>query len=77
MFYYSKLEVARTMTGPCGTNGEVEFRVKCQILHGPDQMMAFVVDRRGTVSVTCCVRSRWDMGTCWRRQRPSDQDTVW
>ena len=35
MFYYVELEVARTMTGPCGTNGQVEFRVKCLILHGP------------------------------------------
>ena len=27
MFYYVELDVARTMTGPCGTNGQVEFRV--------------------------------------------------
>ena len=39
----------------------------------PNQMLAFVVERRGTVSVACCVRSRWDMGTCWRRQRRANR----
>ena len=40
-------------------------------------MIEFVVERRGTVSVACCVRFRWDLGPWWRRQRRSEQDAMW